>query len=159
LSAAANCSSTAHEDAVDSGVEDAPVAAEGDSAAPSDAGPSGADAKVAIQGVGSKCLTVCPMHLMCDPYKWKGFCTKSCMTDNDCQGTGDPPVVGVCGPDMRCYKACDPTTDPCTREQWTCVGDPGHTYCDNFYDAHYYKPEAGGTGGGDAGDGVEAAPE
>jgi hypothetical protein len=90
------------------------------------------------------------MHLTCDPYKWKGFCTKPCMTDNDCQGTGDPPVVGVCGPDSLCYKACDPVTDPCTRLDWTCVGAPGHTYCDNFYDAHYYKPETGV--GGDASD-------
>jgi hypothetical protein len=161
-----NCSSAAHEDAADSGVlEDAPAAVDAESdAAPSDAAPPSADAKTAIQGVGSKCLTVCPMHLTCDPYKWKGFCTKPCTTDTDCQGTGDPPVVGVCGADMRCYKACDPTTDPCTREQWTCVGEPGHTYCDNFYDAHYYKPDSGGGGpqgeaGDDAGDGLEAAPE
>jgi hypothetical protein len=96
----------------------------------------------AIQGVGSKCLTVCPMGLTCDPYKWKGFCTKDCTTDMDCQGTGDPPVKGVCGADNRCYKACDPTTDPCTRQQWMCVGPAGDMYCNNFYDAHYCKPDS-----------------
>jgi hypothetical protein len=148
LSAAVHCSSTAHEGAVDSGADDAPVVESGGGS--TDAGPSDAPpTKSVIQGVGSKCLTVCPMHLTCDPYKWKGFCTKPCMTDNDCQGTGDPPVTGVCGPDMLCYKACDPMTDPCTRQEWTCVGPPGHTYCDNFYDAHYYKPETG-TGPGEA---------
>jgi hypothetical protein len=151
-STVAHCSGAVHENAVDSGTaEDAPV--EQREAAASDSSPPGnpADAKSVIQGVGSKCLTVCPMHLTCDPYKWKGFCTKSCTADSDCQGTGDPPVVGVCGSDNLCYKACDPMTNPCTRDQWTCVGPPGHTYCDNFYDAHYYKPETGGSSSGGEG--------
>jgi hypothetical protein len=137
--------------------EDAPVAQP--EAGPEDSSPPDgpADAKSVIQGVGSKCLTVCPMHLVCDPYKWKGFCTKPCMTDSDCQGTGDPPVVGVCGADNQCYKACDPMTNPCTRDQWTCVGTPGHTYCDNYYDAHYYKPETGG--GSSSGSGEASTPQ
>jgi hypothetical protein len=136
----AHCSGsgTVHESsAADAGVPDSSTGG-----GPTDGGGSDgkADAKSVIQGVGSKCLSVCPMHLTCDPYKWKGFCTKDCMTDQDCQGTGDPPVKGVCGSDNRCYKACDPTTDPCTRQEWVCVGPPGDMYCNNFYDAHYCKP-------------------
>jgi hypothetical protein len=128
---------------VDSGAPPDDASSGGSDSGPLDA-KGGSDAK-AIQGIGSKCLTVCPMHLTCDPYKWKGFCTKSCMSDSDCQGTGDPPVKGVCAPDGQCYKACDPTSAPCTRDQWTCVGPAGDMYCNNFYDAHYYKP---GTDGG-----------
>jgi hypothetical protein len=135
-SAMAHCSAAVHE----SSSADASVPDSSSGGGPSDAG--GSDGKAVIQGIGSKCLTVCPMHLTCDPYKWKGFCTKDCMTDNDCQGTGVPPVKGVCGADNRCYKACDPTTDPCTRQQWTCVGPPGDMYCNNFYDAHYCKPDS-----------------
>jgi hypothetical protein len=153
-SAMAHCSAAVHEGSStsDSG---APDASAGGSP---DAGGTDGMGQSVIQGVGSKCLTVCPMHLTCDPYKWKGFCTKDCMTDSDCQGTGLPPVKGVCGSDGRCYKACDPVSDPCTRQQWECVGPPGDMYCDNFYDAHYYKPETGGSsGGGDGGDGGDAA--
>src|SRR5262249_21185615 len=112
---------------------------------PSDAGIMDAPTK-AIQGVGSKCLTSCPMMLTCDQFKWKGFCTKSCTSDSDCQGTGDPPVVGVCASDGLCYKACDPTTNPCTRTEWACEGMPGHMYCNNYYDAKYEKGESGATG-------------
>jgi hypothetical protein len=133
VGAMAHCSAAVHDTSTaDAGVDSST------GGGPSDAG--GSDSGKMIQGVGSKCLTVCPMHLTCDPYKWKGFCTKDCMTDQDCQGTGDPPVKGVCGSDNRCYKACDPTTDPCTRQEWTCVGPPGDMYCNNFYDAHYCKP-------------------
>ncbi len=164
--AAAHCSATVHAVAVDSGVEDSPPVSVGDTGSPTpEASDAASDAKVktTIQGVGSKCLTVCPMHLTCDPYKWKGFCTKTCSSDSDCQGTGDPPVVGVCASDGLCYKACDPATG-CTRTLWTCVGDPGHTYCDNFYDAHYYKPgseggEGGDDGGTDATDDSAASPD
>jgi hypothetical protein len=142
VAAMAQCSGSAHDAvSVDSGAPNDASSGANDSG-PVDA--TGSDGKV-IQGVGSKCLTVCPMNLTCDPYKWKGFCTKPCTTDSDCQGTGDPPVKGVCASDGQCYKACDPTSDPCTRTLWTCVGPPGDTYCNNFYDAHYYKP---GTDGG-----------
>jgi hypothetical protein len=143
-SAAASCSSTGQAEAVDSGGGDDATASGDDAAPPSDDGGAADGRTKAIQGVGSKCLTSCPMNLMCDPYKWKGFCTKPCMTDNDCQGTGDPPVVGVCGDDKRCYKSCDPASDPCTRLEWVCVGEAGRMYCNNYYDAHYDKPDAGG---------------
>lgn len=158
LSAAANCSSTAKEASVDAGTEedaavtpDVGVAAES-GGEPSDASAGDEDAAAkAIQGVGSKCLTTCPMHLTCDQYKWKGFCTKTCMTDQDCQGTGDPPVVGVCASDGLCYKACDPTTAPCTRTEWACEGEAGRMYCNNYYDAMYVKGETG-TGDDASGD-------
>jgi hypothetical protein len=153
LSAVANCSSATHDAAVDAGMqEDVAVAPDVGAASdtgggPSDAGAADAEAAAkAIQGVGSKCLTSCPMNLTCDQFKWKGFCTKSCTSDTDCQGTGDPPVVGVCASDGLCYKACDPTTNPCTRTEWVCEGEAGRTYCNNYYDAMYVKGETGATG-------------
>ena len=148
----AHCSAPAHDAAVvDSGTPDVSSGSGGgNDSGPVDASASDADAKAVIQGVGSKCLTVCPMKLTCDPYKWKGFCTKACTSDSDCQGTGDPPVKGVCASDGQCYKACDPTSDPCTRDQWMCVGPAGDMYCDNYYDAHYYKPGSDGGGPVDA---------
>jgi hypothetical protein len=147
VSAIVHCSAAVHDASNNSGAPDASTGGGSDSG-PTDAGSS--DGKSVIQGIGSKCLTVCPMHLICDPYKWKGFCTKECTSDSDCQGTGDPPVKGVCASDGYCYKACDPTSDPCTRTLWTCVGPPGDMYCNNFYDAHYYKPGTDGGGPDDA---------
>jgi hypothetical protein len=145
VAAMAHCSASPHDVSADSGAPPVEASPGGNDSGPVDA--TGSDGKV-IQGIGSKCLTVCPMNLTCDPYKWKGFCTKSCTSDSDCQGTGDPPVKGVCASDGQCYKACDPTSDPCTRTLWTCVGPPGDMYCNNFYDAHYEKPETGTSSGG-----------
>lgn len=77
--------------------------------------------------LGSKCLTKCPEHnLMCDNRFWKGNCTHGCMSDADCQDTGS---VGVCGKDNQCYRPCSAGAKPCSRTMYSCVGDPGHTYC------------------------------
>ncbi len=77
--------------------------------------------------LGSKCLTKCPVRtLSCDNRFWKGNCTHACMTDADCQDTGS---VGVCGKDNQCYRPCAAGDKPCSRTMYSCVGDPGHTYC------------------------------
>jgi hypothetical protein len=95
-------------------------------------------------GIGSKCMTKCPYDLLCEPAEWKGLCTRDCANDADCGGTGVP---GVCA-SGRCYRGCTPVSDDCQRLRFTCVGEPGHTYCTSLTMAG-----AGGTAGSGSGSG------